>query len=262
MSEHLDLDQLADVLAGDDAARPHLADCEQCRTELARLQQALPAVTTALAGLSLPAQPADLDDRLARALRPAPVADLEQRRASRWVRPMAALSGIAAVAALVFGGIVVLGDDNGRDADRTAADSAESALKTSSTGSAYRKDGKLLAQQLPALLSGSAPVAAEAAPAAPQTLMTDKAAGGVRATEDPLARLRTTAGLAACLSALTPPGQVALPEAIDYATFEGSPALVVVLPGVKTERVDVFVVGPGCAAADAGLLYFGSFDRP
>ena len=32
----------------------------------------------------------------------------------------------------------------------------ESATKTSSTGSAYRKDGKLLAQQLPALLAGDA----------------------------------------------------------------------------------------------------------
>jgi hypothetical protein len=262
MSEHLDLDQLADVLAGDDAARPHLADCEQCRAELVRLEQALPAVTSALAGLPLPAPPADLDDRLARALRPAPAVDLEQRRASRWVRPMAALSGIAAAAALVFGGIVVLGDDNDRSADQSTANSAESALKTSSTGSAYRKDGKLLAQQLPALLAGDAPTD----PKAPVPMLATKdarAAGGAeQAADDPLAQLRTTEGLASCLTALTPPGEVVLPEAIDYATFEGNAALVVVLSTTKADRVDVFVVGPGCTAADPALLYFGRFNRP
>lgn len=267
MSEHLDIEQLADLLADspDDrgTARPHLAECERCRTALARLEQALPAVTSALSALPLPAQPADLDHRLARALQPAPVADLQQRHSARWVKPMAAASGLAAAAALVFGGMVVLdGDDSGKGDRETSAAGIESAVKTNSTGSAYRKDGKLLAQRLPALLAGDAPADATA----PVPMLSTKDArvtgGAEQAADDPLAQLRTTEGLASCITALTPPGEVVLPEAIDYATFEGSPALVVVLPSPKAGRMDVFVVGPGCATGDAALLYFGRFDRP
>ena len=86
--------------------------------------------------------------------------------------------------------------------------------------------------------------------------------GAEQRADDPLARLRTTEGLASCITALTEPGQVVLPLALDYATFEGSPALVVVLPSTKADKVDVFVVGPGCTTGDAALLYFARLDRP
>ena len=79
---------------------------------------------------------------------------------------------------------------------------------------------------------------------------------------DPLAALRTTAGLARCLASLTDATDPGLPLALDYASFNGRPALVVVLPSEKADKVDVLVVPPGCAQADGQLLYFTRLPRP
>ncbi|MCW2542471.1 MAG: hypothetical protein JWM40_23 [Frankiales bacterium] len=266
LTGHLDLDALADLLAGDETHRAHVNQCGACSAALAELDQALPSVTSALARLPLPAAPADLERRLAQALRPRPVGDLQQHRTNRWSKPVVAVGGLAAAAALVLGGVVVLGGDDtgGRPTADSAAKGTEAATtRISSTGADYRKDGKLLAQELPALLAGRAQAFAAAAPAAPGTLSDRSGTGaGAFTAADPLARLRSTAGLASCITALTDPSDSSLPLAVDYASFEGQPALVVVLPGLKADRVDVFVVGATCSPSDAALLHFASLPKP
>jgi hypothetical protein len=86
MSEHLDLDQLADALA--DGHEPaHVAGCPDCRARLDELGTATTAVSGALAALASPDLPAGLADRLASAIdqerRPAPtnVLPLQRQRA-------------------------------------------------------------------------------------------------------------------------------------------------------------------------------------
>jgi hypothetical protein len=44
---------------------------------------------------------------------------------------------------------------------------------------------------------------------------------------------------------------------VDAGSFEGQPALVVVLVGSATSY-DVFVVTPACSSADATMLYYAS----
>ena len=79
---------------------------------------------------------------------------------------------------------------------------------------------------------------------------------------DPLAALRDTAGLARCLASLTDPSESGVPLALDYASYQGKPALIVVLPSSKANKVDVFVVPAGCAHADGQLLYFTRLPKP
>ncbi|MGB8651949.1 MAG: hypothetical protein WCD35_14955, partial [Mycobacteriales bacterium] len=171
MSDHLDTDALADVLAGE--ARPaHLDACPSCQTALGELAAALGPVATSLAALPEPEPPADLADRIDRALdrertgEPAPVTaaptatptaaptvvPLTPHR-TRWLPALAAVAAVAVVAvgaAVVFGGS---GGGNGRSGS-TAGTNAASAptYRTSSTGNDYRRDGRALHAALPALL--------------------------------------------------------------------------------------------------------------
>ncbi|MCU1692730.1 MAG: hypothetical protein JWM64_1821, partial [Frankiales bacterium] len=79
---------------------------------------------------------------------------------------------------------------------------------------------------------------------------------------DPLARLRVPAELAACLGELAGPDTDVVPLALDYARYRGAPALAVVLPSARADRVDVFVVGAGCTAGDDQTLFFTRQPRP
>lgn len=263
--QHLDLDQLADALADDRAHEAHLTGCAPCRAALARLEQAMPAVTAALASAQVPPEPADLPQRLARVTADAPVTSLAARRSRRW--PMVA-GGAAAAAVLVVGGLALgtsVFDSRSPDRGQTeAAGTAGGTTKTNSTGFPYRKDGKLLARELPALLAGTAPVAATPLSAALQPDSAQKSeryAGAVPAPVDPLAGLRTTTGLASCLAELDDPDDPQQPLALDYATWDGQPALVVVLPTSKAGKVDVLVVGAGCRSGNDALLYYARLPR-
>jgi hypothetical protein len=72
-----------------------------------------------------------------------------------------------------------------------------------------------------------------------------------------LARLRTAEGLDACLSALLAAEEPGTrPLAVDYARYDGQPALAVVLPDPDPAQAAVFVVGADCGAADADVLLF------
>ena len=133
------------------------------------------------------------------------------------------------------------------------------------TGNAYtgRTD---LAAAVPGLLTGNAADSARMA-AAPNPNAPLSGAGGAVSSEadsvDPLARLRGDAALADCLAALLPPEDPSVqPLALDFGTFKGAPAMVAVLPGAVSGKLDVYVVGPGCARADAAVLFYASVDAP
>jgi len=266
VTQHLDVDALADVLAG--ARNAHLDTCETCRTRLAELSHALPQVSGALAALPDPAVPPGLERRLSAALaearRPtqADVLPLTRRR-TRW---LPALGAVAAAAVLVTGGVLVAQGDGSHGS--TSSTAAGPTYAVNATGTDYTGTTASLAAALPGLLSGrapSAPAEDRAATPAPVVGQATKGAemGPLSAPGgDPLAELRTTAGLARCLASLTDPTDSGLPLALDYASFNGRPALVVVLPSAKAGKVDVLVVPPGCAQADGQLLYFTRLPKP
>ena len=277
-TSHLDLDALADHLAGQTtpAQDAHLAGCASCQVARADLLAADALVRTALGTLPEPAVPPDLAARLDDLIQPAPVAgtatvlpaqvtDLAARRRLRWL-PVA--GGVAAAAVLVLGALVLTRSGD-RPTAATTSDAAGPTLPSSTTGNDYAQDGGLLRAALPGLLSGS-PVAADAGAAAapappgqervPSASLSAPAAAG--AGSDALAPLRDQATLAACLAGLSDDTDPGVPLALDYASYQGAPALVVVLPTTRAGKVDVFVVGPRCTQADADLLFFTRLDDP
>lgn len=271
---HLDLDALADVLAGGPQPE-HLQSCPSCRARLDELGTATTGVAATLAALPVPPMPDDLADRLSRAVEqaaaPAPtnVLPLDERRRMRW---LPALGAVAAAAVLVVGGVLVANRGGGGAPSRTS-DQAGSSTGYAVNDSGANYDAKQLAAALPGLLKGQAHAAAAPKAAAglkaqaPAPVPTGERAGdqtyaAASGAADPLAPLRDTAGLARCLSSLTDPSESGLPLALDYASYQGTPALVVVLPSSKPDKVDVFVVPVGCARADGALLYFTRLPKP
>lgn len=207
-----------------------------------------------------------------------------------------ALLAVAAAGALVTGVVVALPALRGDDA-QTARELAAGPVRLD-TGTPYSATS--LPGTLTALLRGTPPGEGGDAPAARTTAEGDAGApvavpqvaapllpatdgpdgGGTTsdtgslgvgaATDgetaqggaaDPLARLRTDAGLASCLTALSTDSD-ALPLLLDYGTFDGVPALVVALPVAgRQDKADVFVVGAGCTAQEEDLLHFARVDR-
>jgi hypothetical protein len=91
----------------------------------------------------------------------------------------------------------------------------------------------------------------------------DDAAPEVLSVPDQLEALRTREGLQACLSSVLPPDEPGLlPLAVDYASYDGRPALAVVLPDPDPSQVAVYVVGAGCSAEDDQTLFFLRAPRP
>jgi hypothetical protein len=270
-NQHLDLDALADVLA--DGHEPgHLSTCPACQARLAELASALPGVVQVLAALPEPDPPADLEGRisadLAREAAPSPSNVLPMTRPkTRW---LPALAGVAAVAVLVTGGVLLAqrGDSPSTTSSTTGG---RGGYQVNTSGTDYTAAS--LPAALPGLLSGSvvaerasgadssspSPVPYDAVAPQQSPVKSDKA---LSSPADALAELRTTAGLARCLASLTDPSDAGLPLAVDYATFQGTPALVVVLPSSKADKVDVIVVPAGCAKADGQVLYFTRLPKP
>lgn len=282
-SDHLDLDALADVLAGERTGERHLRGCAQCSERLAELAGAEVAVVASLATLPAPALPDGLSDRLADALRAeaardprttstrtSPVTRLRpRRRAPAW------LPAAAAAVALVVAGGSVLGVLQGRGPQSGTTD----ASSESAAGGQAAPEGMA---DLPALsqVSGvdyadeaqrdagltSLLAAADTAVPEPEVAVPSSARSGSAATAPPppapalgagpvadpvLDRLRDPSALAQCLAALRRDGApAAAPLALDYAAYGGVPALAVVSPDPDPAFVVLTVVGPGCSAAD------------
>ena len=77
-----------------------------------------------------------------------------------------------------------------------------------------------------------------------------------------LGTLGRPAGLAACIEALT--GRTGVtPLAVDFATYEGQPAAILVLPDPTDDAyLDVRVVGAACSASDDDLIVATRVPRP
>lgn len=271
----LDAGLLGDPEAGDVAA--HIDTCPTCRDGA----DALDRVRADLAALPSPQLPADIAARLEAALAAAAVPSLPERRAasaSRFASTRAWILATAAAAVLVVAGgvgLVALRDGTGpaagsagvagAAADRAAAKAAGGAegglgaatreappqsTVGAAAGSASGRDytAATLPPQVPAILQGSA---SSPGPTAP---VTDGVAGA-------LARLREPAALAACVTQLT--GSTAVsPLALDYARFEGQPALIVIFAAVDDPgSVDVSVVGPGCGTTGPDRRYAARLAR-
>jgi hypothetical protein len=277
---HLDLDQLADALAGE--PQEHLAGCADCTSRLAELRAAEAGVVAALRALPDPALPAGLADRLAAAFDAEPplaarrsnVTALPDPAPRRRLLPVAA----AAVLALSAGGIgyaVVSGSgvgSSGDDAATSQAAGGQAAPPTSASGTDYA-DAAAVAGVLPGVLAGgagsgelldsSAADSARAESSDDSAGATTMQAPAAAPLGDPLERLRTPEGLEDCLSAVLPPEEPDVrPRALDYAQYQGQPALAVVLPDPDPAKLSVYVVGAECAAADARLLGFFRLDAP
>ena len=273
--QHLDLDALADVLVGEapSAVSLHARTCSVCAADLAALAAAQAPVAAALAAAPEPALPAGLDARLAAAVaharadppgaRSVTVVPLAARR-RRW-QPWA--GGLAAAAVLGTAGVLVVraGAPSGSTTASTGGPAtqdraaAAGAVPTSSTGTDYRAGSSALATALPALLRGGAPVRGEAVGSLGPSPVSPQPGPSARSGLD---RLRAPAALAACLSALQDPASTTGPLALDYATYRGAPALVVLLPSTRPGKVDAYVVGAGCSQADAQVLFFGRLPAP
>ena len=195
------------------------------------------------------------------------------------------LPGFALAAALVLlaglGGVLLLGvlsgvDDGAESADTTAAaedaagddvgSAAEAAVGPVLLESGVAYDEDLLREAADDLAAGQAPAGATdldggpdaaADPEAPTgeqdggdgpAARTEEAAPSAAAGEDAadlgaLDPLRDPEALRACLDELDPERDAL---AVDYAVYEGEPAVVVVFGGREPGGLDVVVVGPAC----------------
>jgi negative regulator of sigma E activity len=281
-----DLDLLADYAAGILDGTPEGADvAERVATDPAwselhaALVRADEAVRADLAALPAETIPADVAARLDRTLadersrsersdltavapgpEPSNVVPLRRRRRPGAVAGGAVAAGVAVLAAGAFG-LQLLTDSSSETAGSTSAadapsrEAAESphelstgtppksapgsvpqdaAGKPASTGTDYRPAN--LAAQVNMLLSSRAALA-------PGDRATDSAA-----IPAALGRLTDPANLRECLTALRATAQ---PRAVDYATYAGAPAVIIVLPTKDPAAAEVAIVGPDCGAAGA-----------
>ncbi len=275
---HLDLDRLADLeedlLTPDEegAAQTHLDECAECRARQAQLAD----TRAVLSNLPPEPMPAAVSARIEAALSALPSTTIVPLAASKrrgWrAHPTAAgLGAAASVAALVAA--LVVGRTSSHDSSSSAGGSAETAgaagTATSSiplpppsvTGTKYSFHN--LGRTVPALLHPSAALAvapntgAQPAPQASKR-STDASASPPAA----LSRLFTTPGaLEACVRGIEG-GPAAQPLAIDFATFQGAPAVLVILPGLDQGKVDAWFVGPSCTSTDVNLLRYRSLPAP
>lgn len=267
---HVDADTLAAWQEGllpaetDLAVRGHLAGCAACAARRDALA-ALPARLAAAGDTG--AVPDDVASRLDQALAAAAVAAVPAPSArDRGPRGMRLLQAAAVVVLLLAGvgfAASVLqvgggGDDSGTSAGGTADTEAKGAqsgaFPVTASGRNWAADTVVAA--IPDLVAGRVGPSVEGS--------TDSAAGApstLREAPGDTARLASGPALAECVGALND-GPVT-PVAVDLASWQGNPAVVIVLPTADdATTVDAWVVGPSCGQADAQVLYFARAPRP
>ena len=248
----------------------HLTSCTTCRDDVAALQQVPGRLAAAGDAGPMPADlVARLDTLLATEGRSAtvtitPLPDLRRRRSGRDNRVLqAAAAAVLVLAATAVGVSAIQGGGDSDVASKSADAGGDSARELSSdgsvpvlsTGTDYTPDS--VAAAVPGLLAGDGPPV--------QLRDGPEAANGAT---DARARLGGGAALSGCVSALADDPDTAAPElptplVVDIATFEKQEATVIVLPTPgEAGQLDVYVVGPACAPADAKVLHFARVARP
>lgn len=286
---HPDFDALAELdeglLAPDAAAtlRAHVADCAECAAAVGRLTEA----RVALRGMPLVAMPPEVAARIDAALEaeaPAParpaagstIVPFASRRRPRGV----GLAGAAAAAAVVLlvAGVVAGALHIGRT-NVTGKGTALKATPTTGRFVATSTGRNYTAATLPAgvatLLGATPAPSQQALDRGAATSSSGAGVGGGTASAlspgaapqhappmtfaSELSRLQTQpAALLNCIAALSGKATpVTVPLAVDFARYDGKPAVIVVLPTEgNPAKADVWVVGPGCSTKDAQLRYF------
>jgi anti-sigma factor RsiW len=303
--DHVPIERLAAYAAGDlDATagvevEAHVLLCADCRADV----EALNRVSRDLAEVEPVTMPADVAARLDAALASAdvptgPVGDVlpmvaPQRRRPSFAGIAAVAAGVALVAAVsvpvLTGGKSA--EDAGSGAPAALGPRRESAeTKRIESGLDYTADNltSTLAVALTrpaAALDTAADGVTVTAPVAPgEVAASPGRTSGLRSGSSPAPVTRTEATttafrlatdpgrLAACLNGLAASQTLAAakkPILVDFATFEGKPAMVVVLPTeqrgqLRSDRVDVWVVGARCGvtAGDEDVLTFARIPPP
>jgi hypothetical protein len=276
--DHLSPDALADLQEGlldEPAARlaeEHLRVCRRCLER----QDALAEVSALLAdaGGTAPV-PDDVAARLAAALAAEPSATAAATvtplgTARRPSRGMRVLQAAAVLVLLLAGAGLAVTAVQGGGSQNQASDTAGGAVAEKAvpqdpgdfpvTASGRNWSADTLAEEAPRLVAGTLGPAASAAQDSGGS--GDSGAAAERELADSrVARLAGGPDLAGCVTALAA-GPVT-PVAVDLASWQGQPAAVVVLPTPDDPAtVDIWVVAPECAEADAKVLYFARVARP
>ena len=263
-----ELDRLADYTAGllDPAQAARVRELIAQDPDWARAYAGLTTTGTRLdadlADLRDPPIPTEVADRLTAALaletppapaRTATVVDLSTRR--RWTRRAAGLTAVAAALAAILGSVAALSSRQGETAS-TSAGRAPAPISAPAAGSAVADTAQLVVRhsgtdytaQTLGRVNG-APGAVAPVPSAPAGGLGSKQEQAPRAPQPAapaLDRLGGDAALHQCLATIVDRygGQ---PTAVDYARFDGAPALIVSLSDRR-----IVVAGPDCGLPGSG----------
>jgi hypothetical protein len=233
-----------------------------------------PHVTRALATLADVPVPPDVAARIGAALADQPpldpgtakVVDISSRR-RRWVRLGAGTTAAAATVAAIFAGVIALSNSNGANNSAGTASRPEFAAPGAPGGENQALSGgaplvlhsgtDYTPATLPDAAGGRAgagggpaapsPRVGAGAKDSPQTPPMPDAAGAGSG----LARLGDPAALRACLDAIVKV-HGGTPSVVDYARYQGRPALIVVLAGTPQQ---VVVAGPDCGLTGPAEIY-------
>jgi hypothetical protein len=253
-------------------------------------------VSALLAGLPAVVMPTDVAARLDAALAEAaltgmtdpesevPVAaaatvvPIASARSSRWRDPRILKVAAAVVLVLGGGGLAIKVISGGSSSETSTAASAGGAARAAeklSLNSAHAYTSDTLATDVRALVAGSLPKApttgqdsaAGGTPAPVQTPVAPSTSPGTASNGklyEPLRQLTTSVNtLAPCIAALEEGITAVTPYAIDAGTYDGRPALIVVLPNKEDAAYyDVFVVGAKCGQGnDADFIAYRRVPR-
>lgn len=259
---HPDVDTLAEaaegVLSASEAeqVRVHLSECAACVERV----QALADVTSALGALPRPTMPEDVATRLDAALLSAASADsgaryvvdlAGRRRLPRFPTVGAVAASVVVLFAVALGLGLKLSHDGTTPASGEAFAGPGRSIPMLSTNQAYTQTD--LAQQVETLLSS-----------ATHDANASKVAGTQQTDNAPMAAMAPDASrLMSCAAAVDPD---VTPLAIDVATFDGTPATVIVFPDSRAGSspsdvatgVEVWVLDEPCSSGT--VRYFARVD--
>jgi hypothetical protein len=282
VSEGPDLDLLADYAAGVLDGTPQAAAvaeriaADPAWAELhAALLRADEAVRADLAALPAPPIPADIAARLDEALSAeragsthgAAVVPLRRRR--WYVAAGSVAAGVALLAAGAFGIQLFKGPSASDTAAKSTAAAPEPTpdLAHSPLASPPKAAPGAGPEIVSGLIASGRDYREDTLQAQVKHLVDEKARGLVPDTDKaaeqtsvpaPLRRLTAPVALANCLAAL---GADARPLAVDYARFDGAPAVVIVLPALSAGEVEVAVVGAECGQSGSDVKLRSNVDR-
>ncbi|SHN46845.1 hypothetical protein [Cryptosporangium aurantiacum] len=269
-----ELDQLADYAEGlldgtpdGEAIAARIANEQEWADAFRQLTEVSPRIAADLGALPEIPIPAEVAAALDRALAeqppltaphstPRPADELDQLRTKRAARKAKAggwvvAAGAAAVVAVACFGVFQSLDLGSSDdlADSSAGGTESNVLSAPAapqsihvSGTAY--SSSQLGTQAQSLLNAQDDAGTRPASPTEPDPATPKAAEAKPGTVPPeLRRLLGPADLRACLTALSIAAQ---PLAVDYATLDGAPAVIIVAPHADPAVLDVAAAGPEC----------------